>query len=97
MEYIVEYDDEANNDLINYIDYIERQTFSKEIAEKQASIIFVETMKLSFMPYMYPETYKDFHTFNIKNKKIFYKIYEDKKKVIIFRILSSFQEYENHL
>jgi|SaaInl4_200m_RNA_FD_contig_21_213959_length_402_multi_6_in_0_out_0_2 hypothetical protein len=35
MKYIVEYDDEANNDLINYVDYIERKTFSKEIAEKE--------------------------------------------------------------
>ncbi len=97
MEYIVEYDDEANNDLIHYVDYIERQTFSKEIAEKQASMIFVETMKLSFMPNMYLKTYKDFHTLNVKNRKIFYKIYEEKKKVIIFRILSSYQEYKNYL
>ncbi len=97
MKYFVEYQDEANDDLILYVDYIERNTFSFEIAEKLAAEIFSETMKLSFFPYMYPKTYKDFHTFNVNNRKIFYKIYEEDKKVIIFRILSWFQDYNNYL
>jgi len=97
MKYIVEYDDEANNDLINYVDYIERKTFSKEIAEKEWAMIFVETMKLSIMPYMYPVIYNDFLSFNIKNRRFFYKIYKEKRKVIIYRILSMTQNYENYL
>lgn len=96
-KYNIIYRDKADEDLFEYIDYIERMTFSKEKAEKLSSEIIAEILKLSLFPYLYQKIFKDFRSFSINNRRILYKVYEKKKIVVIYRILSWFQEYENYL
>ena len=96
-KYQIIYRDTAYEDLFEYIDYIERMTFSKEKAEKLSNEIIAEILKLSIFPYMYQKFFKDFHSFTINNRRILYKIYEKEKLVVIYRILSWFQNYEDYL
>ena len=96
-KYEIIYREYALNDLLEYIDYIERMTFSKEKAEKLSNEIIAEILKLSLFPHLYQKIYNDFHSFSLRNRRILYKVYEDKKIVVIFRVLWWFQEYENHL
>jgi hypothetical protein len=93
--YEIEILDEAYFDLEEYMDYIERITFSKIKAEEEEWVkILWEIMKLNFMPYMYQKSYKDFYSFLYKSRRIFYKVYEDKKIIVIFHILWQVQNYE---
>lgn len=49
------------------------------------------------MPFMYPQVYKNYHILNFKKKRIFYKIYEEKRLVVVFHILWQAQDYEKYL
>jgi len=96
-EYTIIYRDSADRDLFEYIDYIERMTFSKEQSEKLANEIIAEILRLSLFPYLYQKFYKDFYWFTHKNRRVLYKVYEKNKEVVIYRILSWFQNYEDYL
>ena len=87
MKYKVIFSLDAQNDLNEIIDYIERMTFSKETANKVANKIISRTILLRSYPYVYQKFYKNYHSFSVKNKRIFYEICEEKKEVIIYRIL----------
>ena len=97
MKYKILFWEKINDDLVEIWDYIERMTFSKEKAEKIIKEILSSIMILSSFPYMYQVFYKNYHSFTIKNKRIIYYIDENKKIVIIYRILWWFQNYENYL
>jgi len=88
---------EAYKDLEEYWDYIERMTFSREKADEELWKILWEILKLNFMPYMFPKTYMDYHSFSYRNKRIFYEIDDSNKKVIVFHILWWYQKFENIL
>lgn len=97
MEYEVILSDSSREDLKSIIDYIERVSFSKTTAERFAAEIISWTFILQIFPYMYPKVYKDFRSFTVKNRRIFYIILEDKKEILIYRILWSLQRYEDYL
>ena len=97
MNYKVKILSSAFDDLNNYIDYLERKTFSIEKANQEMWFILQNISKLSFMPFMYPKIYKDFHFFTYKSLKIFFKIYKKDNLVVVFRILWDKQNYEEIL
>jgi plasmid stabilization system protein ParE len=49
------------------------------------------------MPERYTEIYKDYRRTLVKNYSIFYKIDENKKEVIIYRILHQAQNFKKYL
>ncbi len=97
MEYKIIFWDDINNDLDNISDYIERMTFSINKAEQIVWKIIGSMWILSIFPYMYQVFYKDYRSINIENKRIIYYIDEEKKIVIIYRILWQAQNYEEVL
>ena len=97
MQYKIIYKDSAKDDLLKYSDYIERMTFSKEKADELLRIIMSEILKLSLFPYMYQVFYKNFHSFSVKNQRIIYYIDEEKKQVVIYRILWWYQDYTRYI
>ncbi len=97
MEYKIIYWDNINSDLNNISDYIERMTFSIDKAEQIVGEIISWIWVLSIFPYMYQVFYKHYHSINVKNQRIIYYIDEDKKQVVIYRILWQAQKYENIL
>ncbi len=97
MKYRVIFSKEAQNDLREISDYIERKTFQLDTANKVIAEIISSTFILQIFPYMYEKVYKNFHSINIKNKKIFYEIDEIRKQVIIYHIFWQDQDYEDLL
>jgi len=97
MDYKIKFEDLANFDLLEYVDYIERMTFSKDKAVEESDIIISEIMKLSFMPHMYQKIYKNYHSITIKNQRVIYYIDKPQKLVVIYRILWWSQNYETIL
>jgi len=59
----------------------------KEVMNKIANEIISKTILLKNYPYMYQKIYKNYHSFLVKNKRIFYEIDEKRKDVIIMHIL----------
>jgi len=49
-------------------------SFSKETANKIVAEIISSTKILELYPYMYKKVYKNFHSYTIKNRRIFYEI-----------------------
>ncbi len=97
LEYEIEYRKLATLDLLEYTDYIERMTFSKEKATKLSNDIVVKILQLSFFPYMYQLFYKNYRFCTINNRRVVYYIDDDKKGVVIYRILSWYQNYQDYL
>ncbi len=58
-------------DLINISDYVERVSFSKSLANQLVAEIISSIQILAFFPYIYPKVYKNFHSFTVKNRRIF--------------------------
>ncbi len=97
MEYNIKFWEKINDDLKNIWDYIERMTFSKEKSEQLVQEILSSIMILSKLPHMYQVFYKKYHSLTVKNKRIIYYIDENKKIVVIYRILSWYQNYQDYL
>ena len=93
MKYRIIYWEYINDDLSNIWDYIERMTFSKIESEKFVWELMSSVWILSIFPYLYQNIYKEFHFINIKNLRIIYFVNENKKEVIIYRILWQSQDY----
>jgi hypothetical protein len=51
-------------------------SFSEETANKIVAEIISSTKILELYPYMYPKVYKNFYSYTIKNRRIFYEIDE---------------------
>jgi len=97
MNYNIIYWENVYDDLNEISDYIERMTFSLEKAEQIVWEILASIQVLRFFPYMYQKFYKNYYTINIKNKRIIYFIDEEKKIIIIYRILWQAQNHKNIL
>jgi len=95
MNYKVIFPSKSQSDLLEIWDYIERMSFSKETANKIVAEIISSTKILELYPYMYKKVYKNFHSYTIKNRRIFYEIDDKYWEVIIYHILWGFQDYEN--
>ncbi|MDD2871858.1 MAG: type II toxin-antitoxin system RelE/ParE family toxin [Candidatus Gracilibacteria bacterium] len=72
MEYTVIFSLDAQNDLKEISDYIERETYSIDMSNKVIGEIVTGAYILQIFPYMYQKVYKEFHCLTIKNNRIFY-------------------------
>ena len=95
MNYKVIFPDKVQADLIEIWDYIERVSFSKEVADKIVAEIISSTKVLELYPYMYPKVYKNFHSYTVRKKRVFYEIDKKYWEVVIYHILWWFQNYES--
>jgi len=84
-------------DILNLIDYLEFHFVSKKIINNLFSEILWTINSLDFMPERYVEIYKDYRRTLVKNYSIFYKINENKKEVVIYRILHQAQNFKKYL
>ena len=87
MGYKIIISDDAEKDLFNISDYIERVSFSEIMAKKIIAEILSWIYALNLFPYMYPKIYKEYYSLSIRNRRIFYEVNEVKKEVVIYMIL----------
>lgn len=97
MKYKIKFWDKIDDDLENIWDYIERMTFSTEKANQIVQEILSSIMILSNLPHMYQIFYKNYRFLTVKNRRIIYYIDENKKTVVVYRILSWYQNYQDYL
>lgn len=98
MFYIVELKDEAKNDIFELTDYIFRFSFSQNISDKIYDEIYQKIFSLEFMPQMYQKVLWDYRVALVKKSyRIFYRIEEENKKVIIVRVIRTDQNIEEIL
>jgi len=84
-------------DILNIIDYLEDNFVSKKIMSSLFSEILWTINSLNFIPERFSEIFKDYRRALVKNYSIFYKIDENKKEVIIYRILHQSQNFIEYL
>lgn len=87
----------ARLNLQNIYDYLLEKTYNHEIAKSVIDEIYKKTIYLKIFPNIYQNTYKDFKTIQIKSYKVFYKIDESKKEVIVYRILWASQNFREYV
>ncbi len=96
--YRVNIPDEVHNEIISLLDYIFRFSFSKDICLNIANEIYSKIYSLKIFPHRYPIFHNNYRVMVVKkNYKIFYETDEIKKEVIIYKVLSSKQDYEDLL
>ena len=95
--YKIKLNSEFKSDLNDLSEYLFRMSFSKEISQNISDEIIKKLLNLMIFPSMYQTTYRDFKTIQIKSYKIFYKIDEIKKEVIIYRILWASQNFREYV
>lgn len=94
--YNIEIKKSVLEDLDEISDYIFRFTFSQETSNKIHDEIMWKILSLKVMPYMFPVFEDNFRVMTVKRKyRIFYKVDETKKNVIIQHIFWSEEDYQN--
>ncbi len=94
--YEVEIKNETREKINEISNYIYRFSFSKEIAYKNYDMIYREIFSLKIFPERFPKFNETYRVFTINKKyRVFYKIEEEKNKVVVSRIFSSYEDYEN--
>ncbi len=92
--FLVEYTDEAVEDLRNIYDYIANEKLEAERASKLIKAILDNVRKLDNLPFRNPQTnyspWKEIGVRNmvVKNHVVFYKVYEADSIVRVLRIFS---------
>lgn len=90
MFYKIEIPNIVIKDIHDLSDYIYRLSFSKEIANKVYDNLYSAIFSLDFLPYRYEKDVWDYRRIIVDwNYKIYYKIQEEYKKVIIIRVIRS--------
>ena len=96
QKYKVEILKEVELSLNEIMDYIFRFTFSQESVDKLYKEVITSIYSLQIFPYRFVEYKNNFRIIIIRKKyRVFYKIDENNKKVTVYRILSSLQNYDN--
>lgn len=95
--YKIKVNEEAISDLNWIYDYLYEKTFNLENSKSFVHEIFKKYLYLQMFPNMYQDTYKDFKTIQIKSYKVFYKVDENKKEVIVYRILWASQNFREYV
>jgi len=86
----------AREDLKNIKDYIFKVSFSIEISNKIYNEIMAHILNLKIMPKMYPVFKEDLRVMTVRKKyRVFYKIFEEKREVIIYYIFGVEEDYES--
>lgn len=98
MFYTVDLKDEAKNDIFELVDYIFRFSFSQKISDKIYDEIYQKVFSLEFMPEMYQKVLWEYRVALVKKTyRIFYRVEEKNKKVIIVRVIKTDQNIEDIL
>ena len=86
----------AKEDLKEIKEYIFRFSFSLNTANKIYNEIMAHILNLKIMPYMYPVFKEDLRVMTVRKKyRVFYKVFENTKKVQIFYIFWTEEDYES--
>ncbi len=97
MLYSIEIKDLWKIDINNITDYIFRFSFSINIAKKVYDEIYSAIFSLKLFPLRYPIYESDIRVMTIRGKyRVFYRVYDNKKLVIIYRIFASEQNYDDY-
>lgn len=92
MFYDIEIPECVENDIAQLSDYIYRFSFSKEISKQVYNELYKTIFSLEFLPYRFEIYAWDYRRVIVKwSYKIFYRIDEHNKKVIIIRVLRTEQ------
>ncbi|MCH2188410.1 type II toxin-antitoxin system RelE/ParE family toxin [Candidatus Gracilibacteria bacterium] len=79
-------------DIDELTDYIYRFSFDKNISQKIYDDLYKKILSLNFLPNRYEKYLGDYRRIIVNgNYKIFYKIDEENKKVIIVRVIRTEQ------
>ncbi len=95
MNYKVLFLDSAKKDILNISEYLFSVTYDNYFSSKMYALFYTSWYSLSFLPYRCKIFFKDFRVLHIKKYKIFYKVDELKKEVHIYKVLSSYQNYQD--
>jgi len=80
-------------DIKELSDYIYRLSLNQEISRKIYDDLYKSIFSLNFLPYRFEKYIWEYRRIIVKwSYKIFYKIEEDNKKVIIIRVIRTEQE-----
>ncbi len=85
-----------NEDIKNIKNYIFKHSFSLESSNKLSREIMWKILWLKIFPYMYPEFLDSFRVLTIRKKyRVFYKVDKKIKKVVIYYVFWSEEDYDN--
>lgn len=94
VEYKIFIEDYVHLKIREFSEYNFRFTFDFSSSENLSKNIYKEIFSLKIFPNRCPNYGKNFRVFLIDKKfKVFYKVYEDKKEVVIFDIFSTSENY----
>jgi len=88
---------EAKNDIENILIYLLNENVWKTLVYRIKNIIYSSIFWLEYFPEKCSFYIEDYRRLLVKAYSIFYKIDENNKKVIIYRILHQSQNYEKYL
>ncbi|NDK08450.1 type II toxin-antitoxin system RelE/ParE family toxin [Candidatus Gracilibacteria bacterium] len=96
MFYKIVIRDVVHIDINELSDYIYRFSFNQEIAKKIYDDLYKAIFSLEFLPYRFEKYIGEYRRIIVQGSyKIFYKIDEEKKKVIITRVIRTEQDLNN--
>ena len=91
-DYYIDVIPDAHEDILNLTEYIYRMSFDVSISEKIKNLIYEKIYTLNFMPWKFQKILWDYRVAMVwKKYKIFYRIDEKKKIVVVVRVLRSEQ------
>lgn len=96
MFYKIVIRDAVHIDINELSDYIYRFSFNQEIAKKIYDDLYKAIFSLEFLPYRFEKYIWEYRRIIVQwSYKIFYKIDEENKKVIITRVIRTEQDLNN--
>ena len=75
--------------------YIFVQTYSKMLVDKINNEVYAQIKSLDFFPHRFPRYDNNYRVLTYKNYRIFYRIDEKTKTVIIIQLFSTYEDYNN--
>ena len=85
----------VHEDITKIVDYIFEKTYNKIFARNISYQIYGVIFSLNIFPYRFQLKYWDIRTISFKSYIIFYEIKEDRREVVIYRVLSKYQNSLN--
>lgn len=96
--YYVDISPDVDDDIVELTDYIYRMSFSKSTAARIYNELYSKIYSLNFLPQMYQKVLWDYRVALVKKTyRIFYRIEEEDKKVIVVRVIRTDQNIEDIL
>ncbi len=98
INYKVVIRNQVHDDIYEFADYIFRFSFSESISKNISDVIYEKINWLNFMPHMYQKVLWEYRVALVKKTyRIFYRVEEENKKVIIVRVIRTDQNIEEIL